>query len=397
MILDADVDDIEWLLGPDGGRLIDEAACGPETGLARLTALRKSLSATRASIVIEQAELRRKAREKFSGAERMFFTPLGLEQATDEVIARYKAGRFGSGRNVADLCCGIGGDLLGLVSRGPAVGVERHPVVARIAEVNTGASVRTADAEAIVMSEFDAWHIDPDRRPSGGRTTHVDMHEPGPQVIEAMLRASPNGAIKLAPAGDVPPDWAQASQREWITCRRECRQQVLWFGDLAEAPGTRRATVLVADQPPGSVVGMADVAFDAAGRVCRFVYVPDSAVIAAHLVGELARQFKLASIDGQTEWLTADSCTQNVLWGTFEVVDVLPFDRRRLRAWFREHGVSRLEIKTRAVNVSIEQLRRELVSTGDNEATLLITPLFGQTIAVVARRVTNPATSQGMT
>ena len=41
-----------------------------------------------------------------------FFTPVGWEQATDELIAAYKASRFPADGPVADLCCGIGGDLL---------------------------------------------------------------------------------------------------------------------------------------------------------------------------------------------------------------------------------------------------------------------------------------------
>jgi len=395
-ILDADLDDVEWLLSAEARVWIGEIACAKENGLAAATALRKGLSAGRARLVMEQACLRRKALEKFSSAQRMFFTPLGLQQATDEAVARHKARRFGAARNVVDLCCGIGGDLVGLTARGPAVGVERHPIVARLAEANARTSVRAADAESIDPSEFDAWHIDPDRRAHGVRTTHIELYEPGQTAIDRFLRASPTGAVKLAPASDVHPAWAKAAQREWITCRRECRQQILWFGGLATAPGTHRATVLAADHPPATLAGQADLPFDAAGGVGRFVFVPDSAVIAAHLVGELARQFELASINGRTAWLTGDRHVPNSLWNTFEVIEVLPFDRRRLRALLRARLVGRLEIKTRSVNINVEQLRCELASPGDDEATLLVTPLFGQTTAIIARRIT-AATGAAMT
>src|SRR5690606_8796502 len=135
-------------------------------------------------------------------AERMFFTRVGLEQATDERVAAYKAGRFAVGSRIADLCCGIGGDLLALSQRGEAVGVDANEIVTAIAARNAevvgaaNASVQVARAEEIPLAEFNAWHIDPDRRPSGKRTTNVELHEPPLEVLERMLAENSNGAIK---------------------------------------------------------------------------------------------------------------------------------------------------------------------------------------------------------
>ncbi len=108
-----------------------------QNGLVRLAAeLREALSANRVHLILEQVQLREKAREKFPQADRMFFTPLGLQQATDAWIAAYKAGRFARGEPVADLCCGIGGDLMALAARGPVQGVDRDPATAILAEAN---------------------------------------------------------------------------------------------------------------------------------------------------------------------------------------------------------------------------------------------------------------------
>ena len=70
----------------------------PTQGIAPLRErLRKDLSLQRAHLVVEQIELRRRAREKFSLAEKMYLTRKGLEQATDERLAAYKASRFPPG------------------------------------------------------------------------------------------------------------------------------------------------------------------------------------------------------------------------------------------------------------------------------------------------------------
>ncbi|MGH7139964.1 MAG: hypothetical protein ACREHD_29850, partial [Pirellulales bacterium] len=102
-------DDYRWLVGDDAGRILAELADWTNP-LGTAGRLRKNLSATRVHLLLAQVELRRRARLKFIYAERMFFTPVGLEQATDEWIAAYKASRFLSNEPVIDLCCGIGGD-----------------------------------------------------------------------------------------------------------------------------------------------------------------------------------------------------------------------------------------------------------------------------------------------
>ena len=73
-------------------------------------------------------------RVKFAAAGRMFFTALGLEQATDEVVAAYKARLFaravGGEGPVCDLCTGIGGDLMALCTVGRAIAWDRDAAIA---------------------------------------------------------------------------------------------------------------------------------------------------------------------------------------------------------------------------------------------------------------------------
>ena len=66
----------------------------------------------------------------------MFFTDRALQQATDELLADYKARRFPAQRAVIDLGCGIGGDLLAIAQRGPTLGVDNDPILALLAAAN---------------------------------------------------------------------------------------------------------------------------------------------------------------------------------------------------------------------------------------------------------------------
>jgi hypothetical protein len=237
------LDDFRWLLGDEAAQWLRRVAeeSQPTVGLAHR--LRKELSAERTHLVLEQAELRRRGAAKFPRAEAMFFTPTGLEQATDHWVAACKAARFPTDGPVADLCCGIGGDLLALAGRGPVEGADREPVTALLAEANLGvlaggrtdrstAIVRSVDVAAMRLNDFTAWHIDPDRRPQGRRTTRVELHEPDAETIQRMLEEQPNAAVKLAPAATLPEDWASRAELEWIS-------PVSWWRGLASWHGSR--------------------------------------------------------------------------------------------------------------------------------------------------------------
>jgi hypothetical protein len=75
---------------------------------------------------------------------------------------------------------------------------------------------------------------------------------------------------------------------------------------------------------------------------------------------------------------------------SFEVTDVLPFDRKRLKRLLESRGIGRLEIKKRGVRDDPEPLRRRLRLRGDDSAVLLLAPL-GRTVAAILARRTHPA------
>jgi len=395
------LDDFRWLVDEDGRQWLRRAQENQGSALAISRQLRKSLPSERARLVVEQVELRRRAATKFENSEQMFFTPVGLEQATDAWIAAHKAARFPQSGPVADLCCGIGGDLLALAARGPVTGVDRDPIATLFARANlqaTGsagmgfgsATVRTADVAECDVRGLDAWHIDPDRRAQGRRSTQPQWHEPGPAVVQRLLSEQPTAAIKLAPAAEVPDSWSVAAELEWISRQRECRQLVVWLGDLARDPGKRRATIVSRHNRLGAVtrslVGVPSRT-PYAQRVGRYVFDPDAAVLAAGLLGVLAAEHGLQALGPTGCYLTGDQPEHDPALACFEALDVIPFDLKRLRRLLRQRGIGRLEIKKRGLNETPESLRRRLGLKGDEEAVLVITPVGGSVHAILARRV----------
>lgn len=396
----AELADYEWLTGPEAAeRLRDLASCDAPLHTVA-TRLRRGLSAERVHLLLEQVELRQRATAKFPRASEMFFTRLGLEQATDEWIATHKARRLEGRGPIADLCCGVGGDLIALGQGCRATGMDCDAGVAYLAAANT--RVYGADCEILVgdvadvdPSAFAALHVDPDRRPDGNRTSSLDWSSPSVDVVERLLSAVPNSAVKLAPAAEVSPDWADRCELEWISRDRECRQLVAWHGELAGQPGTRRATLLDHDgRLQRSVIGDTnDDVLPYREQIDHFVFEPDPAVLAAHLSCALAAQHQLSAFTAGVAYLTGPAPVEDAALACFEVRDVLPLDVKKIAAYLRERNIGRVEIKKRGVDHDPETVRKQLRLHGENAATLLLTKLNGKHVAIVAMRIGAPSNS----
>jgi len=395
--VDATLDDYRWLVSDAATpwlAMIHELSVKFVT-TALVERLRRDLSRERAALVIEQVELRDRAREKSSLAQRMFFTRKGLEQATDERLAQYKAARFPASGSIADLCCGIGGDLLALAEHSTATGVDLDAISVVLAEANARVNslnedrcqIIVGDAADFAVDSCRAWHADPDRRPAGRRTSQAAFSRPSPDEIDRLLTANSRAAIKLAPAAGAPPAWQHAAEREWLGSRGECRQQVVWFADLAAYPGRRTATVVGKQGQTRTIVENQDDQAPVATTLGRYLFEPHAAVLAAKLTNAISREHRLAAVSPGVAYFTGDRAIDDLLLDVFEIHDVLPFDRKRLKSYCRERSIGRLEIKKRGVEIEPETLRKQIVQRGDASATLIVAPIAGQVKAIIAQRV----------
>lgn len=360
----------------------------PDTVLALGTRLRASYPAALVAAALAQHELRLAAREKFSRALDMFFTRAGLEQASAEVVARHRQARFAGAGVLADLCCGIGGDLAALAGQRQVRAVDRDPLHLRMALLNAGVygvagAVRAvrADVRAVDLDGVEAVFIDPARRTdrSPGRSTGRETGRgPGPRRLGpgvseppldwclALAGQVPAVGIKAAPgiARDaVPPGW----ELEFVAVGRDLKEAVAWSPSLAGH--ATRATILpggdtltpqpgppVPVRPPGP-----------------FLLDPNPAVTRAGLVEELARQLGAWKIDQQIAFLCTDSAVRTPFARTLQVIDSGPWNQKKLPARLRDLDVGALDIRRRGLAGDVGQLHRQLKLAGSRRATLVMT------------------------
>ncbi|UUU24424.1 class I SAM-dependent methyltransferase [Streptomyces sp. DSM 40750] len=379
------------LLTPEGRALLDEVrGTEPARELAVATRLRRDHPAALVSAAMAQALLRQRAAAKFGAAdaERMFFTPNGVEQSTRASVATYRAERMRAlgVTSVADLCCGIGGDALALARAGIRVlAVDRDPLTAAVARANADAlgladliEVREADVTEVDVSPYDAVFVDPARRGGRGRIFDPEAYSPPLSWAVATALKSPCAALKIAPG--IPHEAIPgAAEAEWISDGGDVKEAVLWFGTGTE--GAVRATLL-----PGPRLllgrGLADPEVRSVGR---YLYEPDGAVIRAHLVAEVAEDLGGGLIDPTIAYITADEHHVTPYATAYEITDRLPFSVKKLKALLREREVGVLTVKKRGSAVEPEELRKKVKPQGRNSATVFLTRVAGAPTMLIGR------------
>lgn len=366
----------------------------PRDPLKRSRWLSRRFVPPRARLLAELVELRHRAARKFSHAERMFFTRRALEQATDEQLSAYKAQRFHGRRSILDLCCGIGGDAIGLSSprnTTQVTAVDVDPALCIFADANAKVYDRRVrivcdDVSRMQVPSHDAWHIDPDRRSHARRHTATTQYLPTLPEFFDLTGIAASGGIKLAPAADTHELIGQGAELEWIGHRRECQQLMAWFGDVATIPGQHRATLLCKDGTSFSFSGRPTAPPPLADSPLRFVYEPAPPVLASGLAHTLAEKYDLRPLGDGVVYFTSDQHFNDPLLSAFQVVDSLPYRKKAIRTALDREGLQITEVKKRIVDVQPGQLLREWSQRDGEPAVLLIYPRGDSIRALIAKR-----------
>lgn len=365
---------LDLLLSSAGQELLAELAGESlDDELRVITRYRARYEPDLVRAAVSMAKLRRRARAKFSRADAMYFTQAGLEQASTEAMARWSARRFAPYARVADLCSGIGGDLIALADAHQVVSVDLDPVHLRMGELNAGVygngervSGVLSDVRAFDVASVDAAFIDPARRAEDRRFRSGESEPPLEWCVEVAERGTPLG-IKAAPGlpTDVVPD---AWELEFVSEGRELKASVLWSPALRTA--RRRATILPEGigltEHPGSRLEVREPG--------RFLLDPDPAVTRAGLVEELGVQLgDCWKIDEQVAFLSSEAPMRTPFGRLLVVEDSQSWSLARLKEALRGLDVGSVDIRKRGSAVDVDEIQRRLRLVGSRRATVVLT------------------------
>lgn len=399
-----------WRAYADSGPAADLLAVPTEPQVADLAQLRRRWPADVVAVAVEAARARAKARAKLHRelADRVLADAGGVESASSWEAARHKAARFAShathadnhASGVLDLCCGIGGDAYALATAGlSVVAVDADATRAWMASRNARCESAVGDVGSPAWLErIDGArvHLDPSRRGGGRRHHRYEDYAPGPATIAAITARARAACVKLGPGVDFAAlPQPEASEVELLSERGGLTQALLWTGTLRTTPAWhRRATLLPAGasfhappQPAADAVG-----WDPEAPTPATILEPDPSLERAGLLGPFAREHGLGLVHPAVGLLACapglgDPPPDARPWvAAYDVLEVMPWREKRVRAALRALDAGLVAVKTRGKLVDTDALQKSLRGAGPNALSVFVLRFGSARRAIIARR-----------
>lgn len=404
----------DWLLEYGRGFLQDPAS----RQQARLSQVQQAL-------LEQQIAWRYRSRFRFPEPERWLWSDRSLAQSSDWLSAAFKASLFPPDELVVDGCCGAGVDTVALALRGPVIAIDCDPWLVALAQNNTAAHDRQICTYAERLSEASIrgakWlHADPDRRLDQAKTLRADEFSPSIDELSELFKHVAGGMIKIAPSTEFSEHTAawidQQGCRAWIGNYGECRQQLLLVGqilqqgllqqillaDSVSSVNARIAVVLSAAQGAHTSLShgfqwqafaSAPLSFDrypaSTQNIGPYVFDLHATLHAAELQPAWAALNNLQAITDVRGYFTSDKPMNNSMAQCFEVIDVVPWDDRKMRKWLRERDVGNVEIKCRLIRLDASDFQRRYSGQKGPPVTILVTRVGHRVRGIICRRYTS--------
>ncbi len=372
---------IKWLACPEGTRLASLASSLPDDSLKRLTVLRRHVTHEQARAIVEQLEIRKRARHRFPQAESMLFTASGLDQATAPAIARYHGTLLGSCKLTLDAGCGIGSDLREICFKTNVIAVDTSEEAIACARYNlpgssthpfhvrfVRADVTTMSVSAMRQAGVDGLFCDPGRRyAEAGVTRRVRSAEQSNPPLSWLISVSnsfPVVLFKLSPAIKDEELQQLGGIAQFLSYRGQCREALA----ITSQPDGPYSAVKVADDGSYDELSSVPHALAETRPAGGWLYEPDPAAIRAHLVDTLAVLSQTHRLVDGLAYLTGDALVENTWLTPYRVMEPAPCDVRYLRAWQKRSGRRISVVKTRGATPTPEEMLAKLHDAAVNGA-----------------------------
>lgn len=383
------------------------------------------------------------AKRKVVAPERWRWTQQLLEQASDEWTAMETANDFPVGSPIYDVCCGAGVDAVALSRRMQhadnstpsilstvpftdwVIPVDASPIACSLTAFNSqnqGFRLRPIESKfEDIPLNFDAWiHMDPDRRADGQR--HVQLHQMQPSwdSIASALRRCKGASIKVAPGFQTAQgfEWGECGPpdaRRWLSRDGSVRQQRLYWRLPRWGTGQRIVSVQRNDGfwiheqfseqeissrvdyssrtssqwPTESYAQASTQIIDedfASLELGSYIADQDPVLRAAHCSSALARRVGARILGNEFGYFHANSILQHPMLRWFRIHEILPLDRKKLKAYTRSASIKRWELKSRNIDIDLVKLQRELITSESSSEVrwLLLTKIGSKHVAIAA-------------
>jgi len=376
-----------------------ELRLGKGLSISRLQKLRSEYSDLPINELLDHYELQQRAGRKFSRADEMVFTASGVEQSSSEIMGKYHNRRAGKVFSLADLCCGIGGDLQYLAENRQkvyAVDLDSDSLICAEYNCHIYKNISYLQEKAENFREkVELIFCDPDRRPQGRRRYNVeDMSPDMGQVLDLFFenKLCQGMLIKLSPVinylkveKEYFSNWSKYATQwyswEFISEDGVLKEILLCVGSHAERI-KRKAVIL----PSGvELSGSGTEQIETKGWQ-SYIFEPDKAIIRAGLVQKLGVELGYQLLDEHLALLTGEQEVSEEYGRLFRFIEVMPYNIKKMQKYLREHEVGELILKTRGFPDPVEKIHKKFKLKGNKKMIMLIVRLGeGHQVAVLKR------------
>lgn len=365
------------------------------------TVLAKNYSDEERRAIMDYIPLVKKSREKFNFNGFLLCDKLALEQSTAYDIGSWKSRLWPSSGKVHDLCCGMGGDSFFIPDSLEITGIdmseERLQMYAyNMQTFNKKANTLNADVRNLKLidpkANADFFTIDPARRKEENENQRqFDNLTPSLQEVLELSKNYKGGMVKLPPGfpiDEIPFD----AEIIYLGSRQDCRECLVLLGMLAQNPGKIR-TVLLDKDSAIEFISKNDRSIVEEtqnleiSEIKRFISEPCPLFVRSKLFTEIAKEMDAKIISQGIAYLTTEEPILQTGFSSFEVLEFAPLGTAAVKAMLKKHGIGKLTLKKRGVEIIPEEEIKRLKPKGKNEGVLFYTRLFGEKIAILTRRV----------
>jgi SAM-dependent methyltransferase len=363
--------------------------------------LGKSFSEEERRAIMDYIPLVNKSREKFNTDSFLLCDRLALEQSTAYDISEWKAKLWPSFGSVHDLCCGMGGDSFFIPNSLELTGIdmseERLQMYAyNMQALNKKANILKADVRNLKLSIpnaiADFFTIDPARRKlESENQRQFENLTPTLQEVLEIAKSYKGGMVKLPPGypiDDVPFD----AEIIYLGSRQDCRECLILLGELVQNPGKIRTVILTKNDTFEFISTSKRPDFEKEqnleeGTLKNYLAEPCPLFVRSRIFTQFAREWNATILSKGIAYLSCDEPIHHIGFSSFEILDSVPLGTSAVKNMLKKHGIGKLTLKKRGVEIIPEEEIKRLKPKGKNEGVLFYTRIAGEKTALLTKRI----------
>ena len=368
--------------------------------------LGKSFSEEERRAIMDYIPLVNKSREKFNTDSFLLCDRLALEQSTAYDIGEWKAKLWPSSGSVHDLCCGMGGDSFFIPNSLELTGIdmseERLQMYAyNMQALNKKANTLNADVRNLTKTVpnaiADFFTIDPARRKSESENQRqFENLTPSLSEILNLAKKYRGGMIKLPPGypiDEIPLD----AEIIYLGSKQDCRECLILLGELVQNPGKIRTVILTKNDTFEFISTSKRPDFEKEqnleeGTLKNYLAEPCPLFVRSRIFTQFAKEWNAKILSKGIAYLTTEEPISHIGFSSFTVLDSVPLGTSAVKNMLKKHGIGKLTLKKRGVEIIPEEEIKRLKPKGKNEGILFYTRIAGEKTAILTQRIQNRTT-----